>query len=180
MPGGTGGASGSAGAAGSGATGPGGSSGTSSACPNDGSSWNASWQAWECQVLELTNQRRAQGATCGGVPYPPTGPLTMHAQLRQSARLHAQDMGLNNFFDHTNLQGQDPFDRMRAAGFQGRTMGENIAAGQSSPTSVVNGWMQSTGHCQNIMQGAFKYIGVGYYNAPNNRYKHLWVQNFGG
>ena len=104
----------------------------------------------------------------------------MHPQLRQSARLHAQDMGQNNFFDQTNLQGQDPFARMRAAGFQGRTMGENIAAGQSSPTSVVNGWMNSPGHCQNIMQGAYRYIGVGYYNAPSGRYRHLWVQNFGG
>jgi uncharacterized protein YkwD len=131
-------------------------------------------------VLDLTNQKRAQGASCGGAPYPPAGPLTMHAQLRQSARLHAQDMGDNNFFDHTNLQGQDPFDRMRAAGFQGRTMGENIAAGQTSPTSVVNGWMNSAGHCKNIMQGAYRFIGVGYYYAPTSRYKHLWVQNFGG
>ena len=128
----------------------------------------------------LTNQRRAQGATCGGAPYPPAGPLSMHPQLRQSARMHAQDMGQNNFFDYTNLQGQNPFDCMRAAGYQGRTMGENIAAGQSSPASVVQGWMNSPGHCQNIMQGAYKFIGVGYYNAPNSRYRHLWVQNFGG
>jgi uncharacterized protein YkwD len=154
--------------------------GSTGACADDGTGWNSAWQTFECQVLDLTNQRRAQGASCGGTPYPPVGPVSKHPQLTTSARLHAKDMGDNNFFDHVNLQGLDPFDRMKNAGFTGTTMGENIAAGQSTPAAVVQGWMQSTGHCKNIMNGKYKYLGVGYYYAPGSKYKHYWVQNFGG
>jgi uncharacterized protein YkwD len=172
---GSGGAPGTGGGAGVGGTG-----GGATSCSNDGTSWNAQWQSWECEVLELTNQRRAQGASCGGVPYPPAGPLSMQAQLRTSARGHAQDMGDHNYFDHDSQNGDSPFDRMQQAGFQGQTMGENIAAGQNSPAEVVQGWMTSPGHCKNIMQGAYRFIGIGYYYGPASQYGHLWVQNFGG
>ena len=175
-PAGTGGVGGgTAGTAGAGAVG-----GGTGGCADDGSGWNAQWQQWECQVLDLTNQRRAQGAVCGGQPYGPVGPLTMQPQLRYSARGHAKDMGDHNFFDHTNLQGLSPFDRMAAAGYQGQTMGENIAAGQSTPESVVAGWMNSPGHCTNIMNGQYTDLGVGYYYSGSSQYGHLWVQNFGG
>jgi uncharacterized protein YkwD len=69
---------------------------------------------------------------------------------------------------------------MIAAGYIGTTMGENIAEGQPTPADVVNGWMQSPGHCTNIMTAGYKDLGVGYYYAPNNQYHYIWVQNFGG
>ncbi len=59
-------------------------------------------------------------------------------------------------------------------------MGENIAAGQGSAAQVVNGWMESEGHCKNIMNGNYSNLGVGYYLAPSSQYDHYWVQNFGG
>jgi uncharacterized protein YkwD len=131
-------------------------------------------------VLELTNQRRAQGANCGGASYPPVPPLAAHPLLVQSARGHAKDMGDNDFFSHTNLQGQSSGDRIDATGYQGSPVGENIAAGQSSPAQVVQGWMESDGHCKNIMNDSYVNLGVGYYLAPNAQYEHYWVQNFGG
>ncbi len=176
------GGTGPAGTAGVGGTGAGGSGPvTQPSCDNDGSQWNTQWQAWECEVLYLTNVRRGQGANCGGQPFGPAGPLEMQGNLRTSARAHSQDMGVQNFFDHTNpFTGTNPFQRMQAAGFQGGTMGENIAAGQSSPAQVVDGWMNSPGHCKNIMQPGFRYLGVGYFYAPASQYRHLWTQNFGG
>lgn len=156
-----------------------GAGGGAGSCGDDGTGWSSSFQNFECEVLALVNQKRAQGASCGGVPYPPAGPLTRNALLTQSARGHAKDMGDKGYFSHQGLDGKSPFDRMKEAGYSGGTMGENIAAGQPSPASVVEGWMQSTGHCQNIMQGKYKDLGVGYYLGAQG-YKHYWVQNFGG
>jgi uncharacterized protein YkwD len=180
----TGGAGGSGNTGGTGGTGGssgvGGTGGSTGTCGNDGTSWNLSWQAFECEVLTLTNQRRAQGATCGTTSYPPVGPLIRNAQLTTAAREHAQDMGDNNYFSHDGLDGSTPFDRIQDAGFTGSPQGENIAAGQSTPAEVVNGWMNSQGHCKNIMLSSFKYLGVGYYYTASGQYHHLWVQNFGG
>ena len=176
-----GGGTGGTGTGGTGATGSGGGPVTQPTCNNDGSGWDGQWQNWECEVLYITNERRAQGANCGGQQFGPAGPLEMQDQLRASARGHSADMGNQNFFDHDNpFTGTSPFQRMQAAGFQGFTMGENIAAGQTSPAQVVQGWMTSPGHCKNIMNPQYKYLGVGYFFAPGSQYKHLWTQNFGG
>jgi len=178
---GTGGTAGIGGSSGTGGgSGVGGTGGSTGACGNDGTSWNVSWQAFECEVLSLTNQHRAEGAVCGGVSMPPVGPLTRNAQLTTAAREHAQDMGDNNYFSHDGLDGSTPFDRIQDAGFLGSPQGENIAAGQRTPLEVVNGWMASSGHCKNIMLAKFKYLGVGYYYTAGGDYHHLWVQNFGG
>jgi uncharacterized protein YkwD len=130
-------------------------------------------------VIALVNQRRAAGASCGGVAYPPAAPITRHPLLTTSARAHAKDMGDSGYFSHQSLDGRSPFDRMKQAGYSGSTMGENIAAGQTTPASVVQGWMQSSGHCKNIMNASYQDLGVGYYLGTTG-YKHYWVQNFGG
>jgi uncharacterized protein YkwD len=92
-------------------------------------------------------------------------------------------MGENEYFDHTNLAGESPFVRMGDAGYQGRTMGENIAKGQQTPEEVVNGWIDSDGHCSNIMNEGFTEIGVGYWEgAAQSQWfngNKLWTQNFG-
>lgn len=106
----------------------------------------------------------------------------MNPQLRCSARLHSLDMYERNFFDHTAPDGSDPGDRMAAAGYSGSTWGENIAMGQTSPAQVVDGWMNSDGHCANIMRSQYTEIGIGYH--PGNQSggwmsRNYWTQNFG-
>ena len=58
-------------------------------------------------------------------------------------------------------------------------MGENIAAGYMTPKEVVEGWMNSTGHRENILSPKFTEIGVGCYENKNLEYKAYWVQLFG-
>lgn len=142
------------------------------------SSWPAAHADFEAQVLTIVNQKRAAGATCGQYgAYPPAGPLTMNPALRCAARKHDKDMITNNFFSHTGTGGTTPWARMASAGYGSyKTAGENIAAGQTTPTAVVNGWMNSPGHCKNIMNAAFKEIGVGY--ATGGSYGHYWTQDF--
>lgn len=134
--------------------------------------------AFEQRVLELTNQARAQARTCGTQSFPAAAPLTYNAALRTAAYNHSKDMAVRGFFSHTNPDGLDPFARMRAAGYNNFTAaGENIAAGQSTPEQVVAGWLQSPGHCANIMNAAYRDLGVGYYAGGS--YRYYWTQNFG-
>ena len=144
------------------------------------SDWPAEYASLEQQVLEETNKRRALGADCRtGGKFPPAPPLTMHPLLQASARKHSKDMATNNFFSHTNLSGQSSFDRMKAEGYKGTTMGENIAAGNATAVKTLDQWMASDGHCANIMSAKYTQLGVGYFYGATSKYKHYWTQNFG-
>ncbi|MCY1078968.1 CAP domain-containing protein [Archangium lansingense] len=145
---------------------------------DDVTTWSTEWTDFENQVLTLVNQKRTAGATCGGVSKPAVAPLTLDTRLRCAARKHSKDMGDNNFFSHTGSNGSTPFQRMTWAGYTYSYAGENIAAGYSTPSVVVTGWMNSTGHCNNIMNGNYKHLGVGYYRSATG-YTHYWTQSFG-
>jgi uncharacterized protein YkwD len=136
-------------------------------------SWSASWSGFEDEVLRLSNQHRASGAMCGTISYGATSPLSMNPALRCAARLHSKDMQDRNYFSHTSLDGVTFDQRITAAGYDWRTIGENIAAGQRTPQEVVQAWMQSPRHCQNVMNPDFKELGVGFYDS------YRWTQDFG-
>lgn len=144
--------------------------------------WDSTWVQYEEEVLRLTNEARAVGHNCDSKGnFGPAPPLTMEAHLRCSARLHSMDMSLMGYFDHTNKAGLSPFTRMQQAGYVGSAMGENIAMGQRSPAEVVAGWLDSDGHCSNIMSPMFSQLGVGYYAGASTGWQQslLWTQNFG-
>ncbi len=140
--------------------------------------WPAASVAFEAEVLKLVNQRRATGATCGGVWKPAVPALTLNTKARCSARFHSRDMGAKNFFSHTGSNGQNFSQRMDNAGYSPSSRGENIAAGQTTPAGAMTSWMNSSGHCNGIMNGTYKNMGVGYYPVTTS-YKHYWTQNFG-
>ncbi len=148
---------------------------------NDVLNWDPAWTAFEDEVLRLVNQKRAAGASCGGTYYGPAPALTYDERLRCSARKHSKDMGVNNFMSHTGSNGSTPWQRINNAGYIYASAAENVAAGYSSPTAVVSGWMTSAGHCTNIMNPNLKHLGTGYYynGASTSTYKHYWTQNFG-
>ncbi len=141
--------------------------------------WDAQWVSFEDQVLELVNQNRAAGANCGGTQFAGTGPLTMNGALRCAARFHSRDMALNDYFDHTSLTGTTFVDRSESADYDASPVGENIAAGQPTPDTVVSDWMNSPGHCSNIMNPDANEIGIGYMLAEMATYSGYWTQVFG-
>ncbi len=144
----------------------------------DVADWAPAWAQLELDVLVIVNQVRSQGANCGTKgAFGPAGPLTMDPALRCAARKHSADMAARNFFDHTNPDGQAPWDRMSAAGYMWSKAGENIAAGSPDAQGTMSQWMGSDGHCANIMSPDFKDIGVGY--STGGQYGHLWTQVFG-
>ncbi len=121
------------------------------------------------QVVELTNQERANA----GCPA-----LTMDTKLGTAAQGHSDDMAANNFMSHTGSDGSSPWDRIRATGYSYSSAAENVAAGYSSPESVVNAWMGSSGHRVNILNCNLTEIGVGYAYSSSTSYGHYWTQVF--
>jgi uncharacterized protein YkwD len=91
-------------------------------------------------------------------------------------------MVVHHYFDHNSQDGRSPFDRMKAAGFTGGSMAENIAVGYSSAAAVVDGWMNSEGHRRNILNCAYTMIGIGYDGGQVKPEwgNGSWVQDFGG
>lgn len=107
-------------------------------------------------------------------------PLHWQRDLGAAARWLAQDMAEKGYFDHTDPQGRSIAPRLPDFGYKGYSeIGENIAAGQPTPEAVVEGWMHSPGHRANILNPAFREIGVGYFSRPKSRYRRFWVQDFG-
>lgn len=82
-------------------------------------------------------------------------------QASQTAIKHSQDMAVNHFFDHTNLAGQSPFDRMTADGIYYQQAGENLAYGQTSSIFAHQGLLNSEGHRKNILFPDFSQLGIG-------------------
>ncbi len=120
------------------------------------------------QVLALINQNRRRGG-CGR--------LTLDRRLIRAAFDHARDMAHRDYFAHESPNGNGPGDRVTDAGFRWSRYGENIARGPSSAYEVVNGWMHSPGHRQNIMDCRFREMGIGL--AFGGGRESYWVQDFG-
>lgn len=136
---------------------------------------------FQAEMLEAVNARRRAGATCGAQgSFPVVAELTWNATLTQAAAGHSDDMVARNFFSHTGSNGSNVGDRVTAAGYTWRTVGENIAAGQSTIAIVVDGWMKSDGHCANLMNANYRDIGVACVAGnANTTYRTYWTQNFG-
>jgi uncharacterized protein YkwD len=106
------------------------------------------------------------------------GALRESSALDAAASGHSKDMATQDYFSHVSLDGRTFDQRIRAAGYSGRTLGENIAAGQRTASAVMASWMSSSGHRANILNCAFKQIGVGV--ASGGSYGIYWTQDFGG
>jgi uncharacterized protein YkwD len=117
------------------------------------------------QVVALVNDARAHAAT-------PCGPIQLEPRLTAAAQAHSDDMAARSFFDHTNPDGVTYEQRITTAGFT-RRWGENIAKGQRSAEQVMQAWMGSPPHRENLENCAYTYIGIGL-----NRAAWTWTQDF--
>lgn len=100
--------------------------------------------------------------------------LELDADLCAAAQARAQEIAQN--FSHTRPDGSSCFTILEEFGISYRAAGENIAMGQRTPEEVMDGWMNSSGHRANILNGTFTSIGVGYY-VDGAGAAH-WVQIF--
>jgi uncharacterized protein YkwD len=118
------------------------------------------------ELLELVNDERAAVGAA---------PVTLSPQLTEAAQRHAEDMANNTFLSHFGSDGSTMQTRIEAADYNWSAIGENIAMGQTSPEAVMESWMDSSGHRQNILNPNYSELGLGYAEAANGPY---WVQVF--
>lgn len=100
--------------------------------------------------------------------------LELDADLCAAAQARAQEIAQS--FSHTRPDGSSCFTILEEFGISYRAAGENIAMGQRTPEEVMDGWMNSSGHRANILNGTFTSTGVGYY-VDGAGAAH-WVQIF--
>jgi uncharacterized protein YkwD len=128
------------------------------------------------RALQLVNQVRARGARCGERSFGPAPPVKLSEALAGVAFGHADDMARHNYFEHEDRIGRSPADRVRAVGYQEKLVGENIAYGPKSADEAVQGWLDSPGHCENIMDPRFAEMGIAYAAGHASRRGLFWVQ----
>ena len=118
------------------------------------------------EVLRLVNVERSREGL---------SPLKFSKDLAASAYVRAVELPMK--FSHTRPDGSRCFTAMAK---RGHILGENLAGGQTSPKQVVQAWMDSKSHRDNILNPKFTELGVVYYYQSNSKYKHYWVQHFRG
>lgn len=136
----------------------------------------ASGPALAAQALQLVNDVRAHGARCGQRTLAPAPPLMLSGTLASVAFGHAADMAEHDYFEHEDLTGASPADRVRAVGYREKLVGENIAYGPKTLEEVVQGWLDSPGHCENLMDPRFAEMGIAYAAGRSGRHGLYWVQ----
>lgn len=116
------------------------------------------------QVLKLTNDYRAQNGLAE---------LKWDADLAAVGQMHCDDMSARDYFAHKTPEGVDPFQRMDAYGIKYKWAGENLGKGYKTPEEVLQGWIDSPDHRENLLNPNFEYLGVGY-----NENGNYWAQEF--
>jgi uncharacterized protein YkwD len=125
----------------------------------------------ECQAfVVLLNNLRAQNGLAA---------LTDSPILDESSQWMSTDMANNNYFDHTDSLGRDPFTRMTAFGYDSNDEGENIAAGNSDAEDTYTQWVNSPPHLANMLDSDYTQIGCGRAYSASSTYGWYWTTDFG-
>lgn len=123
------------------------------------------------QLFSAINAKRAEAGL---------GALVLDQRLSRAAALKAQDMFVNNYWAHNSPAGKTPWEFITTAGYRYRVAGENLAKNFSVSSTVVDAWMASPTHKENIMRGDYKDIGFAVVNGVlGGEETTLVVQMFG-
>ena len=148
------------------------------------------------KYLKAINEARFHSRYCGSKKFNATTKLEWSNKLYTAAYEHSQDMGKNCSISHSGSGKESDWtakvhslnhpskvdERVKNSGFKNGYIGENVAAGYKNLDEVMKGWLNSPGHCENIMNPNYKYVGMAlYYNSRDSKqYHYYWTQNFGG
>jgi uncharacterized protein YkwD len=114
------------------------------------------------RLLELVNEARATGRSCGGLGWrDAVAPLTLEPRLTRAAQLHSEDMRATGVLSHLGSDGSTPAERVERQGYRWRSVAENVARGYATREAVMGGWLGSDGHCANVMRADVSELGAG-------------------
>jgi uncharacterized protein YkwD len=134
------------------------------------------------ELLERVNQARSRPRRCGQEEFAAAPPLRWSQTLATAAQSHSDDMANRGYFAHVDPQGRKPSDRAQEAGYRYWRVGENIAMGQRDVDEALTAWLESPGHCANIMRAQYVEMGAAYAlgAGPKGSARALyWTQSFG-
>ncbi|KAG7382756.1 hypothetical protein PHYBOEH_010370 [Phytophthora boehmeriae] len=126
-------------------------------------------EEYTTSMLDRVNQERAKAGL---------SPLCTNKKLQDAAQQHSDDQAANNYMGHDGTDGTSVSDRITQAGYDWNAVAENVAAGQEDVDGVMESWMNSPGHRENIL-GDYTMFGTAYAYNPNSEFKHYWTQDFG-
>lgn len=133
---------------------------------------------YQADMIRKVNAARASARSCGSEQFAPAEPLTYNCPIEGAAEHHSNDMASNNFFSHTGSDGLRVGARVTATGYEWSVVGENIAAGYDDVDTVVEAWLDSPGHCRNIMDSRFTQFAVTRMDTSTADYDNYWTQVF--
>jgi len=123
------------------------------------------------ELLNLTNQKRTELGL---------SQLKLNEKLSLAAAKKAQDMFANNYWSHSSPQGKTPWEFVVSSGYEYTMAGENLAKNFSNSSGVVDAWMASPTHKDNIIKPGYRDIGFAIVNGVlNGEETTLVVQMFG-
>ena len=154
-------------------------------------------EAVKHDYLDAINVARGNTQHCGSRgDFSAATPVKWNDALYKAAYAHSYDLAYSNTFSHTGSntqyditarelslgQGSSADQRIEHNGYTDwKTWGENIAAGSRRKTAqiVIDAWLDSDGHCANMMNPEFKEVGLALVTKEGSTYENYWTQNFG-
>ncbi|WP_448216103.1 CAP domain-containing protein [Endozoicomonas sp. 2B-B] len=135
-------------------------------------------QGFANQVLTAVNAIRSKPQVCGNTVMRAVGRLRWNYSLEAAAFKHATDMANKDFMSHIGSDGSEINQRIEAQGYRWSAFAENVAIGAHNLDALLNGWMSSPGHCNNIMNPNVIEMGVSFVENPSGRFRIYWAQVF--
>ena len=112
----------------------------------------------EQSIIEITNSVREKDSLVG---------LNSNQKLKDAAESKAKDMVRRNYWSHTTPEGSEPWDFIKKNGYSYATAGENLAYGFNNGQNIVNAWLSSPAHRDNILNNEYAEVGIGTATATN-------------
>lgn len=89
------------------------------------------------------------------------GPLVTDNALMSAAQMKAEDMAKGHYFAHTAPDGTVPWDYFNKVGYVYDVAGENLAVSNQDSASIINGWLNSPAHRENLLSTKYSNMGIG-------------------
>jgi hypothetical protein len=130
--------------------------------------------ATDIHVEQLLSDTNAQRTALG------LSPLTLNSQLSAAAAQKATDMFAKGYWAHNSPTGSTPWDFISGSGYHYVVAGENLAKNFTTSQAVVDAWMASPTHRDNMVKPSYRDIGFAVVNGKlNGEETTLVVQMFG-
>lgn len=125
-------------------------------------------------VLQQLNALRAEARHCGMAARAAAPALVWDLRLAAAAEAYAGELAQRDALSHVGLRARSLRERLSTAGYLMKSAGENLAAGPERLDDVLQHWLASAAHCENLMAPELSDAGLACVAAPG-RYQRFWV-----